>query len=169
MFVRYYVELPLPKEVAAHALTAHPERWVPALASVSDLKGERLLADVGFPVDGHYRVGKRVAIELGEPVATGQRTWIPLTWRATGAQGLFPALEGELEVAALGPKLTQLGLSARYRPPFGVLGASLDRALLHRVAEATIRDFVERVADTLNRNARLSSLADSNGPLVLTT
>ena len=59
---------------------------------------------------------------------------------------MYSRISGACAVAALGKDLTQVGLSARYTPPFGLLGASLDRALLHRVAEATVRDFVERVA-----------------------
>ncbi len=152
MFVRYFVELQLPAASATKALLHAPKQWIPALASRADEHGHRLLAEVGFPVDGR-RVGKRVIIELGEPVRTPGRTWLPISWRATGPQGLFPALEGELEVARLGGTLTQLGLSARYKPPFGLLGESLDRALLHRIAEATIRDFVERVGTALQRLA----------------
>jgi len=32
-----------------------------------------------------------------------------------------------------------------YRPPFGVLGAGLDRLVLRRVAEATIREFTQSI------------------------
>jgi hypothetical protein len=39
--------------------------------------------------------------------------------------------------------------SARYQPPLGLLGSAADRALLHRVAEATIRDFVQRLAQAI--------------------
>ncbi len=152
MFVRYYVELRLPAAMALETLLHAPERWIPALAVSADARGHRLLAEVGFPVNGR-RVGKQVAIEIGKPVQTRGRTWLPISWCATGPQGLFPALEGELEVAPLGANLTQLGLSARYRPPLGLLGETLDRALLHRIAEATIRDFVERVGVALQRQA----------------
>ena len=31
-------------------------------------------------------------------------------------------------------------------PPFGVVGRGIDEVLLHRVAEATAKDFVEAVA-----------------------
>ncbi len=150
MFLRSYVELSLPIAVVEEALLRTPERWIPDLASSAEERGDRLLGEVGFPVSGH-RVGKQVEIELGPPVRTPGRTWLPITWLATGPKGLFPSLEGELEVAALGPSLTQLGLSARYRPPFGLVGESLDRMLLHRVAEATIRDFVERVGAAVRR------------------
>ena len=44
----------------------------------------------------------------------------------------------------------RLTLSASYVPPFGELGARLDRALLHRVAVSTVRSFLVRVAASLN-------------------
>lgn len=150
MFLRAYVELNLPIADVESALLRTPAEWIPGLASSAEEHGDRLLAEVGFPVGG-LQVGKRVEIELGASVCTPGRTWLPITWRATGPLGIFPTLEGELEVAALGSHLTQLGLSARYKPPFGLVGESLDRALLHRVAEATIRDFVERVGLTLRQ------------------
>ena len=148
MFVRSYVELHLPIAEVEDGLLRGPERWIPQLAASAEERGDRLLAEVGFAVSGH-QVGKRVEIELGPPVRTPGRTWLPILWRATGPRGLFPSLEGELEVAALGPGLTQLGLSARYKPPLGLIGESVDRALLHRVAEATVHDFVERVGAAL--------------------
>ena len=40
-------------------------------------------------------------------------------------------------------------MSARYVPPLGVMGRALDRAVLSRVAEATLKDFLDRVADRL--------------------
>ncbi len=155
MFVRSYVEVALPAAVLEAVLVRDPERWIPALAVQADEHARHLMIEVGFPVD-HHRVGKRVQLDLGEPVHTQARTWLPLSWRATGAPGLFPALEGELEVAALGREMTQVGLSARYKPPFGLLGQSLDRVMLHRVAEATVRDFVQRVAGELERLGRES-------------
>ena len=150
MFLRAYVELDLPVADVEVALLRTPAEWIPELASSAEEHGDQLLTDVGFPVGGRH-VGKRVEIELGPPVRTPSRTWLPVTWRATGPGGIFPTLEGELEIAALGPNLTQLGLSARYKPPFGLVGESLDRALLHRVAEATVGDFVERVGVALRQ------------------
>jgi hypothetical protein len=47
----------------------------------------------------------------------------------------------------LGPKF--LILSASYVPPLGELGWRLDRALLHRVAESTVRSFLLRLAASL--------------------
>ena len=34
-------------------------------------------------------------------------------------------------------------------PPLGVVGTLIDRALLYRVAEATLKDFLDRVGDAI--------------------
>ena len=92
---------------------------------------------------------RSVAIELDPPIRLDSKTVLPLRWTATEASRLFPRLDADLEVARLGPRLTQLAMSARYEPPLGALGKAIDRALLHRVAEATLKDFLDRVATLL--------------------
>lgn len=122
-----------------------PETLIPSIASFADDRGRHLLAEIGFPIDGH-RLSKNVEIDVGEPITSPSRTWIPISWRATGASALFPVLDGDLELAPLGTALTQLSLNGRYQPPLGMLGKTIDKALLSRVAEATIKDFVDRLA-----------------------
>jgi hypothetical protein len=62
-------------------------------------------------------------------------------------------MEGDLELAPFGPGVTHLAMSGRYTPPFGSVGEALDRAMLNRVAEATVRDFVQRVAERIHEAA----------------
>ncbi len=143
MFARYYIELPLSAGDVERALTRAPESWVPGLAREADGRGTRLLAEVGF--GEHARVERNVEIELGAPVRMAQKTLLPIRWKAADSPGLFPSLEADLEVAPIGPRRTQLAISARYVPPFGAVGRAMDRALLHRVAEATLKDFVDGV------------------------
>jgi hypothetical protein len=137
--------LPYPRAALEKALLSAPESLIPGIASFADDRGQHLLAEVGFPVDGH-RVSKNVEIDVGTPVASAGKTWIPIAWRATGPTGLFPVLDAELEFASLGTDLTQLSLSGRYQPPLGLVGRTIDKALLSRVAEATIKDFIDRLA-----------------------
>jgi len=59
---------------------------------------------------------------------------------------LFPVLDADLKLAPDGAGSTVLTLAGSYRPPLGTLGEALDRAVLRRVAAATIRSFVARVA-----------------------
>jgi hypothetical protein len=76
-------------------------------------------------------------------------TVVPLTWRATGAPGLFPVLSADLEIAPLDLELTQLTIHGRYEPPLGAIGRRIDRLLMHRIAEASVRAFLGRLVATL--------------------
>jgi hypothetical protein len=149
MFIRYYLDLPMPFEDVEAGLLDDPAAWVPGIAEDAESRGERLLAEVGFPMSGERRLAKSVEIELGTVYRIPSKVLLPLTWKAIGPEALFPVLEADLEIAALGPDRTQLSISGRYRPPLGALGRALDRALLHRVAEATVKDFVDRIGETL--------------------
>ena len=158
MFVRYYLELPLPFEEVEEAILRSPPDWIPGVALEAEARGELLLAEVGFGPSTH-RLEKQVQIELGKPFRLASKTVRPMEWRATGAESLFPSLEADLEVAAMGGIRTQLSLNARYRPPLGPVGKVIDKTLLHRVAEATIKDFLDRLGDTLTAPS-----ADPHGP-----
>jgi hypothetical protein len=75
-----------------------------------------------------------------------------LSWEATGPGGrLFPALDAEITLTPAGEDATRLSLSGSYQPPLAVVGAGLDKALLNRVATATIRSFLRRVADAITK------------------
>lgn len=147
MFARYFIELPIDPERVERALTDSPVAWLPGLAREATHRGDSLLAEIGF--GDRIRVARKVALELGQPVHTAGKVVLPLRWTPTEAPGLFPALEADLEVAPLPPDRTQLAMSARYVPPLGPLGKAIDRAVLYRVAEATLKDFLDRVGEAL--------------------
>lgn len=148
MFLRYYCELPDAYEMVESRLLDAPEKWLPGLATSANRRGELLLTEVGFDL-GRHRVSKRAEMRFRPPLRTPGRTVLPMTWLATGPQALFPAFEGELEVAALGSQCTQLVISVNYRTPLGVVGHTVDRFAMHRVAEATVKDFLDRTGDAL--------------------
>jgi len=141
-----YVSRPI-AEVRDLILTDHGS-WMSPLAEAAAVEGEQLRVRVG-PVQALPMLAKTVRVELGEAIANGEVTIVPLTWRATGVPGLFPALTADLELAPLDPGLCQLSLRGRYVPPMGVVGRQVDRLLLHRVAEASIRSFMKRLAGSL--------------------
>jgi hypothetical protein len=153
MFLRYYVELDLPTDQAKAALLQSPSSWLPTLVDEAVERAEPLLAEVGVGRGG-LRVAKRIAVRLGEPVQFPSKLSLPMTWEPGGH--LLPRLDAELELASLGRTRTQLAISGRYDPPLGTVGRTVDRLALHRVAEATVKDFLDRVAATL-----LQSLQDS--------
>jgi hypothetical protein len=156
MFVRYYLELPLPTGQVKHALLDAPADWLSTVASQAQGRGDHLLTEVGVGPLGP-RLGRRVAVQLGEPVSFPSMTSLPLTWEPVGMEGLLPRLEADLELGSLGGDRTQLAISARYQAPLGVVGRTLDRVLLHRVAEATVKDFLDRVGTAITDQAMAAS------------
>lgn len=147
MFARYFVELPLPTERVEHLLTDEPASWLPGLAEHANRRGDDLLAEVGF--GEKLRVAREVTITVGDPVRAGSKTVLPLRWVPSSGAGLFPSLDADLEIAPLGPGRTQLAMSARYAPPLKAVGRMIDRVMLFRVAEATLKDFLDRVAEAV--------------------
>jgi hypothetical protein len=148
MFVRYFVDIPVPTDTAQRLLEGRPEAWLPELAERADATGAAYLTEVGFG-EGVRRVGRRVTVRVHPGQDVGEAWVLPIAWEAVGPGGLFPTLEADIEVAALGPARTHLSLSGRYRPPGGMMGRIADRALFHRVAEATVKDFLDRLAARL--------------------
>ena len=116
------------------------------LADVAYREGEELHAKVGPKVDG---IAKEIRLEIG--MAEIHRTGLayPITWTATGAKALFPKLQAELTLAHVGPELTRLAFEGTYEPPLGPVGKLVDRALLGRFAEATVRNWLDRLAASL--------------------
>jgi hypothetical protein len=151
VFVRYFCGIDLPYIEAEGVLLQDPSSWLPGLVEESDEAGIRLLARVGFGAGLPIR--KLVEVTVEEPLRVPGRTVVPLRW-ATGVEhSPLPGMEGDLELSQFGPDACHLAMSGRYTPPYGPVGEALDRALLHRVAEATVRDFVERVADAIRAQA----------------
>ena len=150
LFLRSYVVVALPIAGVEAELAAGVEKWMPELARGANGDGEKLLSELGFNL-GKRRVGRRIKVEIGAPSVAAGLMFLPIRWQSATEAGLFPTLEGVLEVAAIGSTRTQLGLSASYEPPLGLIGKIADRALFHRVAEVTAKDFLERIADRLGR------------------
>jgi len=147
VFARYFVELPVESERVEAAMLRDPDAWLPGLAGWANHRGDALLAEVGF--GDEVRVARTVTVEIGPTITMPTKTVVPLRWSATGVSGLFPSLDADLEIAPLGPSRTQLAMSARYVPPLGALGRVIDRTVLFRVAEATLKDFLDRVRETV--------------------
>ena len=148
MFARYFIEVSLPTDQVERALLDSPTGWLSAIAGAAQERGDGLLVEVGVgPMEAGLR--RRVSIRLGEPVRFPSMTSVPLTWEPVGLEGVLPRLDANIELGPLGEGRTQLASSARYQPPLGVVGHALDRVLRLRVAEATLKDFLDRVGQAI--------------------
>ncbi len=99
-------------------------------------------------------IRKRVTVEAGEPVNAGQWTGIPVTWKASFPERLFPVMEGKVELAPVDGLTTRLTVSGMYEPPLGRVGRQLDQAVMHSVAEATVKELAESIAERLEGSIR---------------
>lgn len=115
-------------------------------------KGLKALIRVG-PLRDLPGTSKLVQIAFLEPVERDGVTTTGLRWEATGATaGLFPVLDANITLSPEGDR-TRLSFAGTYRPPLGRLGAGLDKAILHRVATATIRALLADMASALTTPA----------------
>jgi hypothetical protein len=102
------------------------------------------------PLDSVPGAGKLVRVRFLEPADHDGLLQVGLRWEATGIAGdLFPVLDGDLTLTPAGPDAARLELAGVYRPPLGWLGARLDAAGLHKVADASFGTFLRSVAGTL--------------------
>jgi hypothetical protein len=109
------------------------------------------LVGVG-PLGAAPGVSKLAGVHLLDVAVRGESAVLALRWQATGPGGrLFPVLDADLALTPAGEHATRLSLAGAYRPPLGPVGAGLDRAIFHQVAQATARSLLARVADALTR------------------
>ena len=103
------------------------------------------LARVG-PLGAAPGLSRLVAVRFTDMAVHEDFAIVAIRWEATGPGGaLFPALDADLTLTPAGDQATMLAVSGAYRPPLGGLGAGLDRVLLHRVAQASIRAFAHQI------------------------
>lgn len=114
-----------------------------ALDSARD-EGERLEAKVA-PAGWPAVLAKTVAVRPGPVRAYGGGVLVAFSWEVQSGESLLPRLEADLEVAPFGTDQTVLALRGCYEPPAGRLGRLADQLLLHRLAESTVRAFLEAV------------------------
>jgi hypothetical protein len=131
------------------------------------------LSAIGAPLpDGGRSIQLRIrpgGVELSRPIRlhlagpvdgqTGARHG--LGWVDAAHPRLFPELDGVVELASVPNRkrtFTQVGVVARYRPPFGALGAVGDRLAGAEVADAALTAFVEDLVDAAESDLGPSAL-----------
>ena len=107
------------------------------------------LARVG-PLGDLPGASRLVRVQFVDPVYRDDSVTLGVRWEVSGVTGgLFPVLDANIRLTDEGSQSSRVVLTASYRPPLGAAGAGLDRLVLHKVATATIRAFVARVASAL--------------------
>lgn len=128
-----------------------PGTWLPSA---------RACGPARWHADVRYRgLHRPVEVRVGGLWHVGATTWRSLVWHPLPDDGdvgpldrLLPTLTAELGLHAKGSDAS-LVLSGTYEPPGAALGELADAVLLHRVAERTVRSFLQDLAVTLARPA----------------
>jgi len=136
--IQHSVRIEQPVKAVSEALLEAPSTWFPKT--------------IGLHIAG-ISVRKKVKVEFGEAVKTSTWAVVPVTWKATFPEKLFPAMSGKVDVAPVSNEVTRLTVSGMYEPPLGRLGEHLNEALMHRVARRTVKELAESIAAELNRQS----------------
>jgi len=148
MFLKSHTELPVGFAMVCVGLARCPASTLVEVASDVQRRGRRMLVETGL---GQFARGFDAPpqIEVGQHRSTDRIASLPFRlWAERGGRTLWE-LECSLDAAWLGPDRTYLALSGQYELPFAVLEGTVDRALVHRVAETGAQRFVEATAQRL--------------------
>lgn len=118
------------KAAAARAHTVAAELHV-------DVGGVGVRTDIAISVQ---------SIQEQVDASSGPTTRLALEWEAATMPRLFPLMKGELAIYPLTSTETQVDFSGTYEPPLGALGKTLNAVAGHRIAEASVRRFIDDVA-----------------------
>lgn len=139
MHVQHSVHIQRPVQQVSEALLTSPSKWFPK--------------SVGVHVAG-IPVRKKVDVEFGEPAKMSTWAVIPISWKPTFGRKILPVMNGKVDVSPVSTDETRLTVSGMYEPPLGRLGEQLDEVLMHNVAEGTVKELAELIAQRLQASAK---------------
>ena len=148
MFIEDFIDVDRQFPEAWARLMTGAAGWMASCAERAEEAGADIVLRIG-PSGALSPARRRVRVHVGPPRQRGDGLAVSIEWKTIRLRGLFPTLEGDLEVSPLGGDRCRLTLSGQYSPPLGPIGASLDRRVLHRVAESTVRMFLSGLAERL--------------------
>ncbi len=134
--------------------------------------GRRVGDEVRIELTAHMpgtgiAMAAEAAVEVGEaeehpgPIPSVR---IPLAWRATHGEHLFPQMEAYFEAFPTTPTDTELAIVGEYHPPLGPVGALVDHTVMHRVASETVAELLEAIAGEIKHRRRTHAFDEVLGP-----
>jgi hypothetical protein len=118
-------------------------------STLEERRDRRVRLGLHVDVGAGAGVHQQVWLQLGEPRCTEATVVLPVVWRATGRERLFPRFVGHLGVADDGGA-TALSLEGTYTVPLGLIGRFGDGVGGRRLARRSLAEMVERVARRLD-------------------
>jgi len=147
-FVRYYVELKLPRDAVETALDELPEESLALMADKAYARALGIMVEADSALANEL-VGARVEFAIELPVRQHSATTRSMAWALVGRGVIRPLLQADVEAGPLGPAGCQLALGGRYYVPSEVTSAGIGRGMAQRLGEATIKEFLDDLADAV--------------------
>lgn len=104
----------------------------------------------GFEVTKNVKINIKSYTEIETNV--GKKMSVQLEWQAAESSGLFPSMTAQMEIYPITKSETQLDFHGEYEPPLGIMGKAIDAIIGHRIAEASVHQFVSEVAAYLRKS-----------------
>ncbi len=98
-----------------------------------------------------FRAGvfaRDVLITLGDSDVKPSLVRIPIAWRVPNSIA-FPRFQGFFEIREGPNALVSIALLGYYHPPFGAAGVAFDAVAGHRIANATVQQLLNDVANAV--------------------
>lgn len=144
VFLRYYVDMPFPLTEVDRTIAVLPGEFLDAAAREANLRGLLMLGPPAATSDISLTAAD-VCVSLSAPQADSNLVRRPLQWLAGRDDLIHPVLQGDLELAELGPTRTQLAINAQYQPR-GDAAQFSNRRVAQRVGESTLKAFLDQLA-----------------------
>jgi len=141
MLVYYFGLVDGSLEKVAAAIAASEED-ASGWARLAYRKGESLRAVIDPDPSGPAR---EVDVVFGDPRGGTRSVIIPIRWTARGVGADVPVMSADLVLLPIGRDLVEVVFRGSYQPPIGGLGRIVDRDVLHRLAEASVKSFIDQL------------------------
>ena len=112
------------------------------------------LRTFGLPLPGSLRHRIRIRFEDSVDVNERNRSHRGLKFHWSAGNPLLPDLHGDLSFRIAADSRTEIVLTGEYSPPLGRVGSVLDKLMGKRIALATGKALLERIAADMERRER---------------
>jgi len=154
--IRCYDYVNQPYDQVCEALRAKSNAVFHAATKSAESRGGEVAAGLHVKIAG-FDVSKDVEILIKHYTEvesrSGKKMTVEFEWKAAEASGLFPSMTAQMDIYPITKTETQLDFHGEYEPPLGIMGKAIDAVLGHRIAEASVHQFVNEVAAYLRKNA----------------
>lgn len=123
--------------------------WLGEEIATNDGGMKRLASDLvlGVGSDRPVAFRKSMIVGIGQPSRDRDGWTVPIEWQAASLTPLFPVFVGQVKI-----HVERVTIEGNYAPPFGVVGAVLDRAMLGIAARTTAKVILDRFVEALTRD-----------------